>query len=234
MTGNHRLNDNIHKTAMYQRLANPNKHLASRLLYNISPNQYWSSDTKSPAMIKYLSSIPINEYLDFNIDGVSLRNQFTTSRSKGYLPIAPGLHHISLSCHGEYPSRLNSRSLELSPGKYYTLAAAASSQGSIKPLIYEDPPGVPAGEAKIRVIHLWPEIKEIDIAVKSRDVVFANVTFEKSTPYLGITPMSLQLEARITGTKKTAITFPILTFEQDTAYSIVLAEGEVLLIKDLF
>jgi hypothetical protein len=248
MTVNHSLNDYMYKAAMYQRFANPYKHLASRLHYSNSPNQYWNSleakrwhstpkprnnDSNCPAMIKFLSFIPLNEYLEFYIDGVSLRNQISSISSKGYLPIASGLHHVNLSCHGEKPSQWNSHSLELSPGKFYTLAAV-DSQGSIKPLIYEDPPGVPAGEAKIRIIHLWPEIKELDIAVKSRDVIFANVPFEKSTPYLGITPMSLELEARIAGSKETVKTFPALKFEQDTAYSIVLNEGEILLLKDLF
>ncbi|WP_053363875.1 DUF4397 domain-containing protein [Bacillus sp. FJAT-27251] len=189
------------------------------------------ADMYNAAMIKFLTGLPFSSGYTIHIDGFSLGAQFPT-RNCGYIPVSPGLHQASISVHAGTPAN-RTENLELSSGKFYTLAVARS-RGTGKLLIFEDEPGVPAGEAKIRFIHLYPQEKELDIAVKKRDVIFPDVQYGQSTPYLGITPMSLELEARKPGAKGSAIALPLLTFEHDTAYTIVLAEGETHVIKDTF
>jgi hypothetical protein len=189
------------------------------------------ADMYKAAMIKFLTGLPFSSGYTIHIDGISLDAQFPT-RYSGYTPVSPGLHQASISVHAGTPVN-RTQSLKLSSGKFYTLAVAGS-RGSGKLLIFEDEPWVPAGEAKIRFIHLYPQEKALDIAVKKRDVIFPDVQYGQSTPYLGITPMSVELESRKAGAKGTAVALPLLTFEHDTAYTIVLTMEEPLVIKDTF
>ncbi|WP_052948749.1 DUF4397 domain-containing protein [Mesobacillus campisalis] len=189
------------------------------------------ADMYKAAMIKFLTGLPFSSGYTIHIDGISLGAQFPT-RNSGYTPVSPGHHQAGISIHAGTPVN-TTQILELSSGKFYTLAVAGS-RGSTKLLIFEDEPWVPAGEAKIRFIHLYPQEKSLDIAVKKRDVIFPDVQYGQSTPYLGITPMSLELEARKTGAKGAAIDFPLLKFEHDTAYTIVITKEEPLVIKDTF
>jgi hypothetical protein len=80
---------------------------------------------------------------------------------------------------------------------------------------------IPKDETKLRFVHLSPDSPTFDIAVKKGDVVFPEVKFEQTTEYLGLTPMRVELEARIAGSKNIVLSFPTLTLRPDQAYTLV-------------
>ncbi len=82
---------------------------------------------------------------------------------------------------------------------------------------------LPQGEAKIRFINLSPNSPNLDFAVKAGegDVVFPNVPYLKASEYLPISPMTVNLEIRFTGTKM--IIFPLdkSKFEENIVYDLI-------------
>ncbi len=105
-------------------------------------------------------------------------------------------------------------------------------------LPYLDDPTVPSGETKVKFIHLSPDAPAVDIAVKGGDVIFPDISFKQATDYLGLTPMTVNLEARVAGSKNSVLSVPNVKLSPNQAYTIVavgLANGtpelEALLLK---
>jgi len=83
---------------------------------------------------------------------------------------------------------------------------------------------VPAGEAAARFLHLAPRLGAVDISVHKGDVIFPSVTYLSATPYLPLSPVTFNLEARKTGTKEILLSMPQCSFEGSTAYLLCLID----------
>ena len=112
------------------------------------------------------------------------------------------------------------KKITVEPGKSYTLAAIDSVK-KMRLLVFENQPRVPVNESKVRFIHLSPDTPPFDIAVKDRDVVFPKVTYKQATEYLGLTPMTVDLEARVADTKTVLLPMPRVQFLPNESYTIV-------------
>lgn len=88
-------------------------------------------------------------------------------------------------------------------------------------LIYLNQPEVPLNEAKVRFIHLSPDTPPLDIAVKDRDVIFPKVSYKQATEYLGLTPMTVDLEVRMSGSKEIVLPMSKVQFKTNDSYTIV-------------
>ncbi len=102
-------------------------------------------------------------------------------------------------------------------GRSYLLAFTRDSL-----LIYEILADVPLGESKMRFLHLAAETPPLDLAVKNRDIVFPNVLFQGITEYLGLTPMTVDLELRISGSKQVVLPLDRLQFKANESYTLAL------------
>jgi hypothetical protein len=227
--------------ADYYKYRNPSLHIFYYLQHLININQastilqeeqqYRSNRLNFPAKFRILHSAPNTPGLDIYVDGKRTINEISYKQTYHYLPISPGKHTVEVFFAGESISSLLNKKVSFTPGKFYTLIITSVSK-SIKLIAIEDQPNVPAGEAKIRFIHLNPETEAVDIAVKNRDVIFPELKPLKLTNYLGITPMNLELEARKAGTKEIAIHIPSIKLDANIAYSAVIAEGGILFLND--
>ena len=77
----------------------------------------------------------------------------------------------------------------------------------------------------MRFFHLVYDIPALDFAVKDRDVVFPTVSFQQVTDYLGLTPMTVDLELRA-GSKQIILPMPKLKFKANETYTIVMIGSE--------
>jgi hypothetical protein len=89
-------------------------------------------------------------------------------------------------------------------------------------LIFEINGDVPLGESKMRFLHLASKTPSLDFAVKDRDVVFPNVPFCGLTEYLGLTPMTVDLELRTAGSKIVILPLNKLQFKANQTYTLAL------------
>jgi hypothetical protein len=109
--------------------------------------------------------------------------------------------------------------LEVVQGITYTFAAL-NSDGKTTFLTVSDDEMVPPGETKVRFLHLSPTAPKVDIAVKKGDVIFSDLEFRSVTNYLPLTPMTVDLEIRLAGTKDVVLPINRVNVKPDLAYTI--------------
>lgn len=243
----------LEKAAKYELLSqfykytNPSLHIHYYLTHLNSMNKAFQlkshfpdslQNNMSEAKIRILHASPDTPNIDFYVNSNCFSKEVQYKKITEYLLLPKGKHQIDLFPTDNKGSSLLSKEITIEPGKSYTVAII----GKVKNLClapYLNQPEVPPEEAKIRFLHLSPDVPQLDIAVKNRDIVFPNISYKKVTDYLGLTPMTIDLEVRKAGTKNVILPMPKSKFLSNQAYTIVLVgfikeklEIEALFIKD--
>ncbi|MBG9448967.1 hypothetical protein ABE67_06480 [Cytobacillus firmus] len=190
------------------------------------------------ARVRMFYSSPDAGPIDIYINGTRILKDFSYKEASGYAVLPAGKHQIDIYPAGNMVSTLLSRKINAAADKVYTIAAAGNS-ANLKLVLIEDQPEVPAGETKVRFVHLSSDAPAVDIAVKNRDVVFPNIAFRQASKYMALTPMTVDLEARIAGTPNSVLSIPRMQFKADQAYTLAAVgsvatepELEVIIIAD--
>ncbi|MGE8077789.1 DUF4397 domain-containing protein [Peribacillus loiseleuriae] len=176
---------------------------------------------KSPSRVRILHAAPQAGNVDVYVNETRILQNSPYKTISDYLPLIAGKYQIDIYPTGQLSSTILSQKIQVESGKLYTLAISGLDK-SIRLIVHEDLPHVPNGESKVRLIHLASDSPAIDLAVKNGDVVFRNIPYRKATNYMGITPMSIDLEVRTTGTKQDLLSIPHAVFNADKAYTIYL------------
>ncbi len=175
---------------------------------------------QGPAKVRIFHSSPDAGPVDIYINGFRILKDFAFKEDSDYLSFPGGQYQVDIYPAGNMVSAVFSRKISVESGKFYT-AAAAGNAAKLKLLLLEDQPAVSPGETKIRFVHLTPDAPAVDIAVKNRDVIFQDISFPKASEYLALTPMTVDLEARIAGTSNVVLSMPRIQFKADQAYTIL-------------
>lgn len=147
-----------------------------------------------------------------------------------YFLLPSGNNAISIFIGG---TEILTKKVHIEAGKSCTLAVAGKKE-TLELISIDNLPDVPLGETKIRFLHLSSDTPALDVAVKERDIVFSNVSYLQVTNYLGLTPMTVDLELRLSGSKHVIIPMPKQQFKADNAYTLALTDdkNKVLLLID--
>lgn len=229
--------------AQYYKYTNPNYHIAyyqKHLQYmNMALQTRQNQQSQSGAgKVRFVHASIDAPNVDIYIDGVRILQDFSFKEASNYLSLPAGRHQVDIYPAGNMVSTVLSRKINIVHGKQYTLIPTGYVK-NIKWLALEDDPRVPRGETKVRFIHLSPDAPAVDIAVKDRDVIFPNISFRKHTNYLAISPMTVDFEARITGSSNVALPIPQVQLQPNKVYSILIVgsasskpELEALILKN--
>jgi hypothetical protein len=236
--------DYLQKAAMYDLLSqyykylDPSMHIHYYQKHIRSMNKAMSSlraqsvanyyQSNSPARIRVLHASPDAPNVDIYINGNRILRDFSFKETSNYLSLPAGRYQIDIYPAGDMVSTVLSRKVTVEAGKQYTVAAADIVE-KLKLVVIEDHPVVPSGETKVRFVHLSPDTQPVDIAVKNGDVVFRNIGFRRSSDYLPLSPLTVDLEVRATGTKDVLLPISGLTFQKNQVYTLVavgLSNGE--------
>ncbi|PLT34960.1 DUF4397 domain-containing protein [Bacillus sp. V5-8f] len=181
-------------------LALPEKRIATARVLLTAPD--------SPAMNIFINQNPVYQ----NVESQTISN---------YASLPEGCHHFNiLQADKKNPAASTPRFTILS-GNIYTLLVSGSPENLHVDAIQDDP-FVPAEETKIRFAHFSLETPDLDIAVKNGDVVFQKVAFRNATDYLALTPMAVDLEVRVAGSRDVILPLERIRFEKDVSYTIYL------------
>jgi hypothetical protein len=157
--------------------------------------------------------------LDVYLNGMRIFQNIAYKQLTGYLSLPEGSYHIEFHDSAQQTRPLLSKRITVILGESYTYPLTGLpdklSLVSVKDNLF-----VPASETKIRFVHLSPDTESVDIAVKEGDVVFPKVTYRNVTDYLGLTPMSVHLEIRESGTKNILLPLSNQRYKPDQAYTI--------------
>jgi hypothetical protein len=175
---------------------------------------------RQPAMVRVVHASPDAPNVDIYVNGNRILKDFPYKDVSGYLSLPAGKYQIDIYPAGNMVSTVLSKKVTVEGGKSYTLAAAGPA-GKLRLVTFEDKPSVPAGETKARFIHLSADAPAVDIAVKKGDVIFPNVSFRQATSYLGLSPMTVDLEVRVAGSSNTVLPLPGVKLEPNKAYTIL-------------
>jgi hypothetical protein len=224
--------DYLQKAAMYELLSqfykysSPNLHMHYYLKHLKYMNKAVNFMRTNPqphqldAKVRFLHSIPDSPNIDVYIDGKRMIKDLPFKNGSAVLPLTAGKHHIDIYPTGNMVDSVLNKKVTVEAGKSYTLAAIDSVK-KMRLLVFENQPRVPVNESKVRFIHLSAKTPPLDIAVKDRDVVFPKVSYKQATEYLGLTPMTVNLEAREADTKTVFLPMPRVQFLPNESYTIV-------------
>lgn len=169
---------------------------------NQTYNNQNSIHTIEPAHIRILHSIPNGSAIDVKINDQLTFKNVSYKQTSQYIQLNSGTNQIDLFLTSEPSTKISSFSFALLPNHYYTFAVSGLLD-DIQTIQIVDNTYIPLNEAKIRFINLSPDGPSCDLAVIDGDVVFSNVSFLEASEFLSLTPMSVDLEIRIAGTKET-------------------------------
>jgi hypothetical protein len=178
-------------------------------------------DLHNKANIRFLQAVNDTHYLDVFVNNELVINCLPFHRVSNYISLSPGKNTIEILSSKDPDKKLLCTNIIIQSGQIYTLAAVRKGEETELCLVL-NLPDVPFGEAKMRFLHLASELPALDFAVKDRDVVFPNISFQQITDYLGLTPMTVDLELRIAGSKEVILPMPKLKFGANEACTIVL------------
>jgi hypothetical protein len=229
-------NTNYHKAAKFQLLADyykyvdPNKHLYYyQKHYNYL--QRWLADRKQEnqqrinenrnglVKVRVLHASPNAPDVDIYLNGENVLKSLMYTNSSAYLDIKAGTYQLEIYPAGSKKDPVQSAMVEVESDKSYTIAAGGLLE-DLQVVVIEDDSFVPRSESKLRFLHLSPGAPPVDIAVRKGDVVFPNIAFSQLTEYLGLTPMTIDLEVRIAGTKDVVLPLNRVNVKPDLAYTI--------------
>ncbi|RLQ95186.1 DUF4397 domain-containing protein [Falsibacillus albus] len=220
--------------ACYYKYIDPNQHIhyyQQHLKYmkkGLESQRSELSLMRQPANVRFLHASPGSPNIDIYINSHKIFSNISFKDISEYLSLPAGKYHIDIYPAGTSVTTIISKKISVEPGKFYTYAAIGKGE-KLQLLPYVDSPMVPANETKLRFIHLSPDAPAVDIAVKSRDVVFPNISYKQATDYLGLTPMTLDLEVRAAGADKAILDIPNIKLKPNRSYTIFavgLLEGE--------
>ncbi|WP_066368279.1 DUF4397 domain-containing protein [Neobacillus fumarioli] len=226
------ISDYFKKAAMYDLLAqfykysSPPFHIHYYLKHlkyvnkAITLGQTESGLRQRESVIRVLHAYYDSPNIDLYLNGKRIIKNLPFKNVSKDFPLAPGKYQVDIYPAGNMIDSILNKKVTIEPGKSYTLTTINHVK-RINLLIFENLPDVPAGESKVRFIHLSPDTGNLDIAVKNRDVIFPNITYKQATDYLGLTPMTVDLEARAAGSKNIILSMPKLQFKANESYTIV-------------
>ncbi|MCG1021071.1 DUF4397 domain-containing protein [Sutcliffiella horikoshii] len=227
--------EHYYRAAQYQLLADyfkyldPEKHIHFYKMHYIHLHKWLHNEpnlkaekrtTESYAKIRFIHASPEAPSLDVYIDNEVVSRDLRYKNSSVYVDTKQLDIQISAYSSGSTESPLITGVIQVKPDISYTLAIAGSVD-NLQLIMIEDDPSVPQSEAKMRFWHLSPSAPAVDIAVKKGDVVFSDISFTELSEYLGLTPMTVDLEVRIAGTKEVVLPLNRVSLKPDLAYTII-------------
>src|SRR5262249_8674831 len=109
---------------------------------------------------------------------------------------------------------------DLAPGQPYTIMATQPATGPAAPIVLLDSRFAPVGgPARIRFVHASPNMPAVDVVQAGGAVLFSNVGFGETTPYLDLQPGTVRLEGRQGGTDQVILAITDAVLAAGTIYT---------------
>lgn len=175
---------------------------------------------EQPARLRVVHASPNAQDVDILIDGEVAFANIPFNRVAGYEPAPAGSRTVQVVPAGADEPVLAELPVELGAGQDYTVVVAGKAP-LIEPLLLQDSNSLPpASQARLRFIHLSPNVPEVDLARQGGSQLFSNVPYKNPGAYISVTPGTYNLEVQIAGTGVTALDAPEVTLDGGQVYTI--------------
>lgn len=178
-------------------------------------------EAQEAVQLRFLHVSPNAPSVDIYLNHKLAVPEFSFKQVSSQLILPRGICQIHIFPAGTQAESVLYDEIFIVAGNSYTIAVIGEYQ-ELQLFCFFNSSIVPPGEAKFRFIHLAQETSAVDLAVKNRDIVFPQISFKQVTEYLGVTPMTIDLELRTAGKHEIVLPIPKQQFKANIANSIVL------------
>ncbi|NLP52669.1 DUF4397 domain-containing protein [Bacillus sp. RO1] len=212
--------------ADYYKYSDPQQHIhfyhmhiyhLQKWVKTIKPIPSRDAPSSNPSQLRILHASPGIMAVDVHVNNNVVWKDLRYTNSSRYVDIKPTNNQIEVIQNGQ---KLITGTLQANSGINYTIAIAGTKD-KLQLIPIGDDFTVPQSESKLRFWHLSPDAPSVDVAVKKGDVVFSDILYSGITDYLGLTPMTVDLEIRLAGTKDIVLPLNRVSLKPDVAYTIV-------------
>ena len=151
--------------------------------------------------IRFFHAIPYPQSIDLYLNGIRVFRNIPYKSVSKYLTLPKGKYQIDLYPSGQLHTVLISKKVQIKEGSPYTLIAAGNAKTNTL-FAMEENHVLPLRETKLNCLNLNPDSAGIDIAVTGGDTIFSNLAYTKPSPYLGLTPMTIEFLVKCSTSKE--------------------------------
>ncbi len=138
-----------------------------------------------------------------------------------YLSIPAGNHRVRVYPAGSQINPVIDATLPFVDGQATTVAATGFlGNNSFGPVVIADTRQVSMEQAWVRFTHTVNDAPAVDITLDDGTVVFGQVSFNESTPYLPLDAGQASLQVRVAGTESVVLSFRPVTLTAGTTLSV--------------
>lgn len=186
----------------------------------LAPTQEKEEERETALRMAHLS--PDAPEVDLYVDDelVEALSETSFASVSPYLPLPAGTRNVKVFPAGDDSQPLLEADVDLEGGDPYTLAAVGSVEdGSLAARLYEDDDTPPAGDdAKLRVVHVMPDVGPATVSIEGGEVLFALPGFSNASAYVEVPAGAHALQLRPAGTDQAA-SIPSLTLAAGESYT---------------
>ncbi|MDQ0416040.1 hypothetical protein J2Z48_000198 [Croceifilum oryzae] len=137
-----------------------------------------------------------------------------------YVSLPSGEYQVEMFPAGRQDEAILSQSVTIRSRRAYTLNTAdVGTDLGVELLSYEDDLRKVPRRSKVRLIHVSPDMKRVDISVKGGNVLFSDVDFREAR-FISLNPGIYTWEVRPAGGKQAEFTIPNITLKPGKDYTL--------------
>jgi hypothetical protein len=174
------------------------------------------------ARLRVIHASPNAQDVDVLIDGDVAFSSISFNEFTDYSALPAGSGNVTIVPTGADEPILAELPVELQAEQDYTLVVAGKPP-LIEPLLLNDNNTLPsASQARLRFIHVSPNVPEVDLVQSGGSTLFSNIPFKNTGTYISVSSGTYNLEAQIAGTGVAALVAPEMVLEGGNVYTIFL------------
>lgn len=186
-----------------------------------------ATNAQTMNMVRVMHASPDAPAVDVYVNGQSVLTNVPFFAVSNYLSLPDGSYNVAVTPAGKPESDAVLRATLNVRGGYTGTVAAVGFVKNIEAALFEDNLSpVPAGKARVRIIHASPNAPAVDIKLAGTStVVVANAPF-KAAATVEVDAGTYQFDISPAGQSAVVFTTPALRFESGWVYTLV-ATGDL-------
>ncbi|MDP9364413.1 MAG: alpha/beta fold hydrolase [Chloroflexota bacterium] len=169
-----------------------------------------ASPAAGTALVTVVHASPDAPAVDVFVDGERAITNLAFGAATEAVPLPAGSYDLAVAPAGAAidDAVIEVDGAELAAGAAYEIAAVGTLD-EIAAEVYEvDASPLPAGQARVRVVHASPDAPAIDLAVTDGEVLVGDLSFPDASDYLEVPAGTYDLEVRPAGDDEVVLALP--------------------------
>ncbi len=181
------------------------------------------------AYVRLLHAVPNAPAVDVYANGMLIARNLNYREFTEYQAFRAGTYQIEVFPTGRRDNPVLRTTVTLPDLSIFTVAVVGELPNiSLLPIAEPKLP-IPQGMVMLRFSHLAPTAPNVDVILSNGTVLFSDVRFKETTPYIIVPPQTYHIRVRVSGTDHVVLDVPNIHLLPDrfyTIYAIGLVNGQ--------